>query len=58
MRVYCVIFFRPSSPSFCNFSKYGTTAPSNWKMIDTEMYGMIPSAKTVAFANEPPTKRS
>ena len=27
-RVYCVIFFRPSSPSFASFSKYGITA---WK---------------------------
>ncbi len=36
-RVYCVIFFRPSSPSFCSFSKYGTTAPRSCMMIDTEM---------------------
>ena len=53
-----VIFFWPSSPSLRSFSKYGTTAPSSWRMIEAEMYGMIPSANTVARENAPPTNMS
>jgi hypothetical protein len=36
-RVYWLIFFRPSSPSFCSFSKCGMTAPKSWMMIEAEM---------------------
>jgi len=32
-----VIFFLPSSPSFCSFSKYGITAPKSWMMMEAEM---------------------
>ena len=57
-RVYCVIFFRPSSPSLASFSKYGMTACSSWMMIDALMYGMMPSAKIVTRLKFPPAKRS
>ena len=57
-RVYCVIFFRPSSPSFASFSKYGITACRSWMMIDALMYGMMPSAKIVTRLKLPPAKRS
>ena len=36
----------------------GKTAPASWKMIEAEMYGMIPSASTVARRSPPPTNRS
>ena len=57
-RVSWFSFFRPSSPSFESFWKYGTTAPRSWRMIEELMYGMIPSAKIAAFLNAPPTNRS
>ena len=52
-RVHWVIFFLPSS-SFCILPIDGTTPPASWKMIDAEMYGMMPSAKTVARERPPP----
>ena len=53
-RVYCVIFLRPSSPSFASFSKYGMTAWRSWRMIDALMYGMMPRAKIVDAVEVPP----
>src|SRR5690348_17998904 len=53
-RVYSVIFFRPSSPSFWSFSRVGETTPSNCRMIDAVMYGIIPRAKTVRRPRLPP----
>ncbi len=46
-RVYCVIFRRPSSPSFDSRSRYGHTTVSSCRMIDELIYGMMPSAKIV-----------
>ena len=57
-RVYWVIFLRPISPSFDSFSRYGQMTVRSWRMIDAEMYGMIPSAKIVRRRRFPPTKRS
>src|SRR5664279_873081 len=57
-RVHWVILRRPSSPSFCNFSRVGTTTVSNCRMIDAVMYGMIPKAKTVRRRMLPPANRS
>ena len=48
-RVYSLIFFRPTSPSFCNFSSGGHTLASSCRMIEAEIYGMIPSPNTVAL---------
>ena len=36
-RVYCVIFRRPSSPSFDSFSRYGHTTVRSWRMMDAVM---------------------
>src|SRR5208337_652715 len=57
-RVYCVIFRRPSSPSFCNLSRYGNTTVINCRMMDEVMYGMMPSAKIVTRRKLPPLNRS
>src|SRR6202140_4989670 len=57
-RVYCVILRRPSSPSFCSFSRYGNTTVINCRMIDAVMYGMMPSAKIVKRRRLPPLNRS
>jgi len=40
-------FCRPVGPSSCSFLSRGETRAINWKMIDAEMYGMIPSPKIV-----------
>jgi hypothetical protein len=56
-RVYCVILRRPASPSFLMASSCGTTTVSSCMMIDAEMYGMIPSAKTVKRDSAPPENR-
>ena len=40
------------------FSTVGTTAPAIWTKMLAEMYGMMPSAKTVARDSWPPVKRS
>ncbi len=53
-RVHCVSVFRPSS-SFCILPMVGTTPPTSWKMIEAEMYGMMPRAKTVARDSPPPS---
>jgi hypothetical protein len=34
------------------------TTVRSWRMIDAEMYGMIPSAKTVRRRRFPPENRS
>ena len=52
-RVHWVSFFRPSS-SFCILLMVGMSPPPSWKMIDAEMYGMMPSANTVARDRPPP----
>jgi hypothetical protein len=52
--VYCVIFLRPSSPSFDMRSRYGHTTVSSWMMIEALMYGMTPSAKIVTRDKLPP----
>ena len=39
-------------------SRYGQTTVSSCKMIDAEMYGMMPSAKIVMFDSAPPENRS
>src|ERR1700732_1971472 len=57
-RVYCVILRRPSSPSFCSFSRYGNTTVINCRMIDAVIYGMMPSAKIVKRRRLPPLNRS
>src|SRR5271157_709919 len=57
-RVYCVIFRRPSSPSFCNLSRYGNTTVINCRMMDEVMYGMMPRAKIVSRRKLPPLNRS
>ena len=57
-RVYCVIFRRPSSPSFESFSRYGHTTVNSCRMIDALMYGMMPSAKIVTFDKFPPENMS
>src|SRR5467141_3172861 len=36
----------------------GKTGPASWKTMLAEMYGMIPSAKTVAREKPPPANRS
>ncbi len=56
-RVHCVIFFLPRSPSLDSFSRYGHTTVSSCRMIDAEMYGMIPRAKIVMRPSAPPEKR-
>ncbi|OQA16782.1 MAG: hypothetical protein BWY61_02188 [Firmicutes bacterium ADurb.Bin354] len=56
--VYFCIFLLPSAPSFFIFSRAGTTMVISWRMIDAEIYGMIPSEKTVKRLNAPPAKRS
>jgi len=53
-RVNCVIFRRPASPSFFICSKVGNTYVNNCMMIDAEIYGMIPNAKTVNRDKAPP----
>ena len=53
-RVYSVILRRPSSPSFWSFSRVGETTPSNWRMIEAVMYGMIPRANIVKRLKLPP----
>src|SRR6202048_5352840 len=57
-RVYCVILRRPSSPSFCNFSRYGNTTVINCKMMDAVIYGMMPRAKIVKRRRLPPLNKS
>src|SRR6266481_4053294 len=57
-RVYCVILRRPSSPSFCNRSRYGKTTVINCRMIEEVMYGMMQRAKIVRRRKLPPLKRS
>src|SRR5208337_31003 len=57
-RVYWVIFRRPSSPSFCNRSRYGNTTVINCRMMDEVMYGMMPRAKIVSRRKLPPLNRS
>jgi len=52
-----LIFFRPSS-SFCSLSTAGNTAPAICRKMEAEMYGMMPSANTVARDRPPPTNRS
>ena len=56
-RVYCVILRRPDSPSFLIASSCGTTTVSSCMMIDAEMYGMIPSARTENRDSAPPENR-
>ena len=56
-RVHCVIFFLPRSPSLESFSKYGHTTVRSCRMIDAEMYGMIPRAKIVMRPSAPPENR-
>ena len=57
-RVYWVIFFRPASPSLASRSRVGITTVSSWRMIDAEMYGMMPSANTERRRRLPPENRS
>ena len=57
-RVYWVIFFRPASPSFESRSSAGITTTSSCRMIEAEIYGMMPSAKTESRRRFPPEKRS
>ena len=57
-RVYCVIFFRPASPSLLSFSRYGQTTVRSCRMIDAVMYGMIPRAKIVSLEKFPPENMS
>ena len=52
--MYSLIFFRPTSPSFWSFSSAGTTLASSWKMIDAEMYGMMPRPKMVLWLSVVP----
>src|SRR5947207_14429219 len=56
-RVHCVSFFLPSS-SRCIFSTTGKTGAASWNTMLAEMYGMIPSANTVARPKLPPANRS
>ena len=53
-RVYSLMRFRPLSPSFIMASSEGTTLPRSWKMIEAEMYGMIPRPKIVLMPIEVP----
>ena len=57
-RVHCVIFLRPSSPSFCSLASGSYTTVSNCRMIDAVMYGMMPRAKIVMRRSWPPENRS
>ena len=57
-RVYWVIFFRPASPSFCSFSRAGTTTAKSCRMMEDDMYGMIPRANTDRRRSAPPENRS
>jgi len=54
--VYSLIFRRPDSPSLCSFSSEGTTVISSCRIIDAEMYGMMPRPKIVLCWSEPPVK--
>ena len=56
--MYCVIFRRPSSPSFDSRSRYGQTTVSSCRMIDELMYGITPSAKIVICDSAPPVNMS
>ena len=47
----------PCCPSFFSASNCGSTIVSNRMMIDAEMYGMMPSAKTVKRDSAPPENR-
>ncbi|MNL72379.1 hypothetical protein D3C87_1976790 [compost metagenome] len=47
----------PACPSFFSASSCGSTIVSNCMMIDAEMYGMMPSAKTVKRDSAPPENR-
>jgi len=53
-----LIFFRPLSPSFFSASSVGETAVNSWRMIDDEIYGMMPSAKIVIRPSAPPENMS
>src|SRR6266566_4489102 len=57
-RVYWVIFLRPASPSFASRSRLGMTTVRSCRMIDAEMYGMMPSAKIDSRLRLPPENRS
>ena len=57
-RVHCVIFRRPSSPSFWMRASGSYTTVSSWKMIEAVIYGMMPSAKIVIRRRFPPPNRS
>ncbi len=52
--VYSLMRFRPLSPSFIMASSEGTTLPRSWKMIEAEIYGMIPRPKIVLMPIEVP----
>ena len=52
--MYWLIFLRPASPSFFSASTCGETAVISWRMIEAEMYGMMPSAKIDMRARAPP----
>ena len=45
---------RPCSPSFDNASRRGNTFTMRLKMIDAEMYGMIPREKSTGVLKFPP----
>ena len=57
-RVVCVIFLRPSMPSFDHCSNFGTTTVKSCMMIDALMYGVILIAKMENLLSAPPEKRS
>ena len=54
IRVYWVILRRPDSPSLRRAAKSLLITASNWMIIDAEIYGMIPNAKTEARSKAPP----
>ena len=52
--VMAVIFFLPSSPSFCSSSILGIAIPKSCIIIEEVIYGVILNANTEKFNNEPP----
>jgi len=52
--VYSLIFFLPSSPSFCNSSKRGIAMVRSCTIMDAVMYGVMFNAKMDILVKDPP----
>ena len=57
-RVYCAIFFRPDSPSFCSSSRRGIAMVRRLIIMDELIYGVIPIANKFIWLKAPPDMAS